>query len=75
MSSSQSPPKCDDERVAAIDEAFDATWAVIQANEPERDTTQDCERMAALSQTITELVAQGITDPVELRRLALAPSP
>ena len=55
MSSPQSPVKCDDERVAAIDKAFDVTWAVIQANEPDRDLKHDCERMAALSEKLAEL--------------------
>ncbi len=71
MSSPQSPVKCDDERVAAIDKAFDVTWAVIQANEPDRDLKHDCERMAALSEKLAELTTDGITDPAELKRLAL----
>ena len=66
MSSPQSPVKCDDERVAAIDKAFDVTWAVIQANEPDRDLKHDCERMAALSEKLAELTTDGITDPAEL---------
>ena len=71
MSSAQSPLKCDDEKIAAIEEAFDGTWTAIQANEPDRDLNYDCERMAALSQKLGELVLNGITDPAELRRLAL----
>jgi hypothetical protein len=71
MTDTQSPLKCDDEKIAAIEEAFDATWTAIQANEPGRDLNYDCERMAALSQKLGELVLNGITDPAELRRLAL----
>ena len=63
--------ECNHEKIQAIEEAFDAAWAFIQANEPERDSKHDCERMTALSQKIAELSAEGITDPSELRRLAL----
>jgi hypothetical protein len=63
--------ECDHEKIKAVDEAFDAAWAVIQANEPERDLKYDCERMTVLSKKIAELSAEGITDPSELRRLAL----
>jgi hypothetical protein len=75
MYSAQSSLKCDDEKIAAIEEAFDATWTVIQANDPDRDLKYDCERMAALSQKLAELVADGVTDPAELRRLALQAGP
>jgi hypothetical protein len=71
MTGTQSPLKCDDEKIAAIEEAFDATWAVIQAHEPERDLKYDCERMAALSQKLGELILDGITDVSELKRRAL----
>jgi hypothetical protein len=63
--------ECDHEKIKAIEKAFDAAWAVIQGNEPDRDLKHDCERMAALSQKITELSAEGIVNPSELRRLAL----
>ena len=63
--------ECNHKKIKAIEEAFDAAWAFIQANEPERDSKHDCERMTALSQKIAELSAEGITDPSELRRLAL----
>ena len=71
MTDTQSPLKCDDEKIAAIEEAFDATWTAIQANEPDRDLNYDCERMAALSQKLGELVLNGVTDPAELSRRAL----
>ena len=65
------PTQCDDEKIAAVEEAFDATWAIIQANDPDRDPKHDCDRMAALSQKLAELVVHGVIDPEELRRLAL----
>ena len=71
MTGTQSPAKCDDEKITAIEEAFNATWTVIQAHEPDRDEKYDCERMASLSQKLAELVVEGVTDPAELRRLAL----
>ena len=67
--------ECNQEKIKAVDDAFDAAWAFIQANEPERDSKYDCERMTALSQKIAELSAEGITDPSELRRLALGAWP
>ena len=63
--------ECDRSKIEAIEEAFDAVWTTIQASEPDRDLKHDCERMAALSQKIVELSAEGIIDPTELRRLAL----
>ena len=61
----------DHEKIDAGEQAFDDAWAVIRANEPNRNLKYDCQRMAALSQKIGELVADGIIDPSELRRLAL----
>jgi len=71
MTGTFSPLQCDGEKIAAVEEAFDAAWAVIQAHEPDRDLKYDCERMTALSQKLGELVVDGVTDPAELRRLAL----
>lgn len=72
MSSKQDPISCDDERVAAIQQAFNAAWEFIQTNNPDRDPEHDCDLMAALSQKLGELAAEGISDPEELKRLALA---
>jgi hypothetical protein len=41
----------------------------------ERDLKYDFERMAALSQKLAELVVDGVTDPTELRKLALEVGP
>ena len=51
MYSAQSSLKCDDEKIADIEEAFDATWTVIHAKEPDRDLKYDCERMAVLAKS------------------------
>jgi hypothetical protein len=69
--SSASPFQCDHEKIEALEEAFNAAWAVIQANDPDRDLEHDCERMASLSQKLAEISADGITNPAELERLAL----
>jgi hypothetical protein len=62
---------CDPETLAAIEEAFEAAWADIQECGLFRGLENDCELKAALSQRLGALVVEGITDPVELRRLAL----
>ena len=55
MTSNPPPLECDRAKIEAIEEAFDETWAVIQANEPDRDLKFDCERMTALSQKLAVL--------------------
>jgi hypothetical protein len=55
----------------ALDQAFDATWAVLQMRDPFRDLERDHELRAALSQKLTALAADGVTDPAELREWAL----
>ena len=55
--------ECNHKKMQAIEEAFDAAWAFIQANKPRENSKHDCERMTALSQKIAELSAEGITDP------------
>jgi hypothetical protein len=67
--------ECDHPAIKAVEEAFDAAWAIIQTNEPDRDVRYDCERMTALSQKLAALVLDGVTDPAELRDLALAAWP
>jgi hypothetical protein len=47
------------EKIDVVEQAFDGAWAVIQANEPNRNLKYDCERMAALRQKIGELVVDG----------------
>jgi hypothetical protein len=59
------------EMIAAVEQAFEAVWAVLCSNDPSRDRTADPARMAAVSQTIATLAVEGITDPAELRRLTL----
>lgn len=55
----------------ALTQAFDATWVVLQTRDPFRDFERDLELKTALSQKLTTLAADGVTDPIELRDWAL----
>jgi hypothetical protein len=57
--------------LAALERAFDSTWPVIRAHEAGNDKTG----MAELSMALVKLAADGVTDPQELRRLALETFP
>jgi hypothetical protein len=69
----QSPPinPYDPKTLDALREAFDATWVVLQARDPFRDFDRDSELRTAVNQKLMTLVADGVTDPVELREWAL----
>jgi hypothetical protein len=73
MGSLDTPPSWFDPIVlASIEQAFDATWSVRRAHEAGANKA----RMAELSMALShKLVAQGFTDPQELRRLALETFP
>jgi alpha-mannosidase len=76
MGSLDPPPSWSDPVVlAAIERAFDATWPVIRAHEPGNDKTRMAELSMTLSHRLIELAAVGLTDPKELRRLALETFP
>ncbi len=62
---------CDPKTLAAIGEAFDATWVVLQARDPFRDFERDSELRTALNRRLMTLAADGVTDPIELREWAL----
>jgi hypothetical protein len=67
-----SPPTWSDPVVlAAIERAFDATWPVIRAHEAGSNKARMAELSMALSHKLIELASEGVTDPQELRRLAL----
>ena len=76
MGSLDTPPSWSDPGVlASIEKAFDATWPVIRAHESGANKARMAELSMALSHKLVELVAQGVTDPQELRRLALEAFP
>ncbi len=55
----------------ALIQAFDATWLLVQARDPFRDFERDWELKTAVSQKLTTLAADGVTDPIELREWVL----
>jgi hypothetical protein len=69
----QSPPinPYDAKTLDALREAFDASWVMVQARDPFRDFERDSELRTALNRKLMTLVADGVTDPVELREWAL----
>jgi hypothetical protein len=70
MTSTSSLPQ-NPEVVAAMERAFQDVWAVLYAHLPLDGGDAVKEHSIALSQTLVALVADGITDPRELRRKAL----
>jgi hypothetical protein len=76
MGSLDTPPSWADPMVlASIGRAYDATWPVIRAHEAGANKARMAELSMALSHKLIELAAEGITDPQELRRLALEAFP
>ena len=72
MGSLDTPTSWSDPLVlASIERAFDATWPVIRAHEAGANKARMNELSMALSHKLIELASEGITDPQELRRLAL----
>jgi hypothetical protein len=61
--------------LASIERAFDTTWPVIRAHEAGANKARMAELSMALSHKLIELASEGITDPQELRRLALEAFP
>ena len=53
-----------------IEQAFDAVWTTLYAH-MHSDNDQTKGLKIALNHTLVALVADGITDPLELRRKAL----
>jgi hypothetical protein len=69
----QRPPSLpsDPMAFAAIEQAFDAAWLAICDREPSQDKQRTNELATLLSGKLVALVADGVTDPAELKRLAL----
>jgi hypothetical protein len=57
--------------LAAVEQAFDATWTELQARDPFRDFDKDNELKNKLSHELSALAADGVTDAIELREWAL----
>jgi hypothetical protein len=70
MMTTQFPDSYSPSLIDAIERAYDAVWTTLYAHMPS-DGDQSKEMKIILSQTLLALVANGITDPQELRRKAL----
>jgi hypothetical protein len=64
-------PFDDPKLVTALAQAFESTWLVMQAHEPLLDADRVTELSIEISRKLVELAADGVTDPAQLRRLAL----
>jgi hypothetical protein len=59
----------DPKTLAVMDQAFAAIWATLRR--PIRDYASDSELRIAVGQKLLNLVADGVTDPIELRQLTV----
>jgi hypothetical protein len=66
---------CDPKTLAAIDLAFDGAWSVLEKRDLLARFANDCELQEELGQRLVVLASDGVTDPEELRRQALASFP
>ena len=63
---------CDPKTLATIDVAFDGAWSVLAKRNLLARFANDYELQEELSQRLVVLASDGMTDPDELRRQALA---
>jgi len=56
-------------------QAFESVWLVMRAHEPLLDAERAKELSIEISRKLVELAADGVTDPVQLRRLTLESLP
>ena len=49
--------------LAVMEQAFNATWAVLEAHDISYDETKNDELRMALSRIIVAFVGEGVTDP------------
>jgi hypothetical protein len=61
----------DPKTLSVMDQAFAAIWHVLRADDPFRDYANDSELRIAIGQKLLNLVADGVTDPVRLRKLTV----
>ena len=75
---SQFPPSFyDEEKLSVLEQAFRDVWRTLSMNDAIgiRTATNDYELRAAIVRRLMDLVAEGITDPRELRRRTLIALP
>ena len=61
----------DPKTVAVMDEAFLSIWKVLRSDDPFRNYANDGELRVAIAHKLMDLVANGVTDPVQLRNLTV----
>ena len=61
----------DPKTLAAMDQAFAAVWHMLRTDDPVRDYAGDAELRIAIGKKLLNLVADGVTDPLRLRNLAV----
>ena len=65
------PDIYDPKTLAVMDQAFAAIWKDLKAGDPFRDYAKDGELRVAVGKTLLNLVADGVTDPIRLRKLTV----
>jgi hypothetical protein len=68
-------PPVDPKTLAAIDHAFEGAWSVLATRNLLARFANQYELQEELSQRLAVLASDGVTDPEELRRQALASFP
>ena len=61
--------------LSELAQAFESIWLVMCAHEPLLDAERAQELSIEISRKLVELAADGVTDPVQLRRLTLGSLP
>jgi hypothetical protein len=61
--------------VIELAQAFESIWLVMRAHEPLLDPDRAKDLSIEISRKLVELAAAGVTDPTQLRRLALESLP
>jgi hypothetical protein len=68
-------PFDDPKLVTELAHTFESIWLVMRAHEPLLDADRAKELSIEISRKLVELAADGVTDPAQLRRLALESLP
>jgi hypothetical protein len=63
------------ELLAALSQAFEASWEVLHAHEPEMGKERTIELSIDLSRRLVAFAADGVTDAEQLRTLVLRDMP
>ncbi len=71
MSLQSTLESCSPETLVAVNQAFDTSWTSLKARDPFRDFSKDGDLRALLCEKLFALAGDGVTDPEELRRLAM----